>query len=147
MATGQSEVPPDPLAIDTDAAIEDLLSVVEWLADAGSARPTSPAGPGADASWRASSSSIRQHVARLALLDPALGGNRTGEPPVDPWFSGSWDWWYEGRLVTRFAEPEARKALADYVVAAEPRSPAGIRLENARGHDRRAAGPDPLLRR
>jgi pimeloyl-ACP methyl ester carboxylesterase len=130
---GPSEVPSDPLAIDTDAGIEDLLSVVEWLAARGHARPHI-----AGWSWggRIVARFVErhpQHVARLALLDPALGGNRTGEPPVDPWFSGSWDWWYEGRLVTRFAEPEARKALADFVVAVEPRSPAGIRLENANG--------------
>lgn len=128
-----SEIPADPLAIDTDAAIEDLVSVIDWLAARGHRRPHV-----AGWSWggRIAARFAEQHprrLARLALLDPALGGNRTGEPPTEAWFSGSWDWWYEGRLVTRFAEPAARKALADFVVAVEPRSPAGIRLENARG--------------
>ena len=100
----KSDVPPDPLSINTDAAIEDLYSVVEWLATRGHPRPHI-----AGWSWggRIVARFVEQHpahVARLALLDPALGGNRTGEPPADPWFSGGWDWWYDGRLVTRFAE-------------------------------------------
>ncbi len=128
-----SDVPSDPLAIDTDAAIEDLVTILDWLAARSSPQPHV-----AGWSWggRIVARFAEQYpgrLSRLALLDPALGGNQTGVTPTGPWFSGDWDWWHEGRLVTKFSEPAARKALADFVVAHEPHSPAGIRAENARG--------------
>ena len=36
---GESDPPEDPLTVDTDAAIEDLADVVEWLNTEGYARP------------------------------------------------------------------------------------------------------------
>jgi pimeloyl-ACP methyl ester carboxylesterase len=132
---GASDAPPDPLGIDTDAAIEDLATVMDWARAQGHERPHL-----AGWSWggRITARYVEQHperVDRLALLDPALGG--TNLIPPDPteaqaWWSGDWKFWYE-RLEVEFTEEAARRALADYVVAHEPRSPNGIRRENARG--------------
>jgi pimeloyl-ACP methyl ester carboxylesterase len=128
-----SDAPPDLFTVDTDAAIEDLVSVVDWVAAQGYARPHI-----AGWSWGGRivaryAEQYPERIARLGLLDPALGGNTTGEAPTEQWWSGGWDWWYNSRLVTEYAEPAARKALADFVAQHEPRSPAGIRMENSRG--------------
>lgn len=129
----RSDVPPDPLAIDTDDAIEDLGSVLDWLRDQGHARPHL-----AGWSWggRIAARYTEQQperVARLALLDPALGGGNLIPPdPTSAWWSGGWDYFHD-RLEAEFTEPAARRALADYVTRHEPRSPNGIRRENARG--------------
>lgn len=132
---GQSDAPADPLGIDTDAAIEDLATVMDWARAQGIERPHL-----AGWSWggRITARYVERHpdrIDRLALLDPALGG--TNLIPPDPteaeaWWSGDWKFWYE-RLEVEYTEEEARRALADFVVANEPRSPNGIRRENARG--------------
>lgn len=130
---GHSDVPPDPLAVDTDAAIEDLHSVVTWLAAQGVRRPHL-----AGWSWggRITARYAETHapgVRRLALLDPALGGgNKIPPDPMEPWWSGGWQYFYD-RLEEQYTEPAARRALADFVVQNEPKSPNGIRRENARG--------------
>jgi pimeloyl-ACP methyl ester carboxylesterase len=129
----QSEIPPDPLAIDTNAAIEDLSAIVHWLNAEGYTH-THLAG------WSWGGRIVARYaennqgkVRRLALLDPALGGANPIPPdPSDPWWSGGWDYFYE-RLEPEFSEPEAARALADFVTQHEPCSPNGIRRENARG--------------
>lgn len=130
---GESTVPVDPLAVDTDAALEDLAAVMQWVKDAGYPRPHLLGWSWGGRIIARYAEGRREEIDRLVLLDPALGGNVSGEHPKDPWFSGDWDWWYDGRLVTEYAETAARKALADFVVEHEPRSPAGIRRENAEG--------------
>ena len=128
-----SEIPPDPLAIDTDAAIEDLTAIVHWLNAEGYASVHL-------AGWSWGGRIVARYteqqpgkIRRLALLDPALGGSNPIPPdPQDPWWSGGWDYFHD-RLEPEFSEPEAARALADYVVKHEPRSPNGIRRENARG--------------
>jgi alpha-beta hydrolase superfamily lysophospholipase len=130
---GDSTIPPDPLSVDTDAALEDLAAVMQWVRGAGDARPHLLGWSWGGRIVARYAESRGEELGRLVLLDPALGGNVSGVHPEDPWFSGDWDWWYDGRLVTEYAEPAARKALADYVVKYEPRSPAGIRRENAEG--------------
>jgi pimeloyl-ACP methyl ester carboxylesterase len=129
----KSDPTPDPLSIDTDAAIEDLATVMDWVRDLGYPRPHL-----AGWSWggRIVARYTEQHpdrVARLVLMDPALGGN----PPLapdngEPYFIGGWDYYFN-RLQPEFTEPGAAKALADFVTQHEPRSPNGIRRENARG--------------
>ena len=129
----QSEAPASLFSVDTDAAIEDLGSVVQWLHDAGYARPHL-----AGWSWggRITARYTETHgdsVARLALLDPALGGgDRILPEPTEEWWSGGWEYFHD-RLEAQFTDEAARRALADFVMAHEPRSPNGIRLENARG--------------
>jgi pimeloyl-ACP methyl ester carboxylesterase len=129
----QSECPPDLLEIDTDAAIEDLASVVDWIAAQGHVRPHI-----AGWSWggRIVARFAEQHPQRLeklGLLDAALGGaGKIGDEPTEQWFSGGWQYFHD-RLIAEYSEPAARKALGDFVVNHEPRSPNGIRMENARG--------------
>ncbi len=128
-----SDAPPDPFDVDTDAAIEDLHSVVAWLAGQGFLRAHL-----AGWSWggRITARYTQTHpdaVGRLALLDPALGGgNKIPPDPTEAWWSGGWQYFHD-RLEAEFTEPAARKALADFVIQHEPRSPNGIRRENARG--------------
>ncbi len=129
----RSAVPADPLSVDTDAALEDLQAIMEWVHRAGYARPHLLGWSWGGRIVARYAEGRRAELDRLVLLDPALGGNVSGTHPTEPWFSGDWNWWYEGRLVTEYAEEPARKALADFVVAHEPRSPAGIRRENAQG--------------
>jgi pimeloyl-ACP methyl ester carboxylesterase len=129
----KSDVPPDPLSVDTDAAIEDLGAIVDWTRARGFARPHL-----AGWSWggRITARYVERHpdhVDRLALMDPALGGTNPIPPdPTDAWWSGGWDYFHD-RLEAEFTDEEARRALGDFVVAHEPRSPNGIRRENARG--------------
>jgi len=136
-----SEGPADPFDVDTDAAIEDLHSVVTWLAEQGVRRPHL-----AGWSWggRITARYTQDHpeaIGRLALLDPALGGgNKIPPDPTEAWWSGGWQYFHD-RLEAEFTEPAARKALADFVVEHEPRSPNGIRRENARG----SIAPKPEL--
>lgn len=130
---GNSTVPPDPLSVDTDAALEDLAAVMQWVRGAGYERPHLLGWSWGGRIVARYAEMGGEELDRLVLLDPALGGHVSGTRPTQPWFSGDWNWWYEGRLVTEYAEPAARKALADYVVEHEPRSPSGIRRENAEG--------------
>lgn len=129
---GESDAPGDPLTVDTDAAIEDLASVMDWLAESGYPRPHLLGW-----SWggRIAARYGERHpdqVARMVLLDPALGGgNLIPFEPEEPWWSGGWDYFFEREA--QYGAEEMRRALADYVAENEPRSPNGIRRENARG--------------
>lgn len=139
---GQSDVPEDPLTVDTDAAIEDLASVMDWLTEQGYSRPHLLGW-----SWggRIAARYGEQHperVNRMVLLDPALGGgNLIPFEPEQPWWSGGWNYFFEREA--EYGDEEMRRQLADYVVAHEPRSPNGIRRENARGSV--PANPEALL--
>src|ERR1700753_692732 len=107
-----SEVPADPFSIDTDAAIEDLGAVLGWLRQQGWSRPHL-----AGLSWggRITARYTEQnpdHVNRLALMDPALGGgNKILPAPTEAWWSGGWQYFHD-RLEAQFTEPAARRAPA-----------------------------------
>lgn len=130
---GKSAIPSDPLSVKTDAALEDLRVVMQWASAAGYDRPHLLGWSWGGRIVARYTEHFGTNVDRLVLLDPALGGNTSGSFPDSPWFSAGWDWWYEGRLITEYSEEPARRALADYIVQHEPRSPAGIRFENAEG--------------
>jgi pimeloyl-ACP methyl ester carboxylesterase len=128
-----SDVPADPMSIDTDAAIEDLSSVLSWLLEQGYRRPHLAGWSWGGRITARYAERSPQTLDRLALLDPALGGgNRILPEPTEAWWSGGWQYFHD-RLEEEFTAPEARRALADFVVKHEPRSPNGIRMENARG--------------
>jgi len=138
---GQSDVPADPLTVDTDAAIEDLASVMDYLAAEGFTRPHLLGW-----SWggRIAARYGEQNptkVERMVLLDPALGGgNLIPFEPEEPWWSGGWNYFFEREA--EYGDEAMRHALADYVVEHESRSPNGIRRENARGST--PANPEAL---
>lgn len=132
-----SECPANPLSIDTDAAIEDLGSVVEWLATVGAApnlqRPHLVGWSWGGRICARYTQSHGDHVDRLILLDPALGGgNKIPPDPAEAWWTGGWQYFHD-RLEPEFTEPGAARALANFVIQHEPKSPNGIRRENARG--------------
>jgi pimeloyl-ACP methyl ester carboxylesterase len=129
----KSEVPADPLSIDTDAAIEDLAAVMQWLRGQGYSRPHLSGWSWGGRITARYTEQHPQHVDRLALQDPAFGGgDRVPPEPTEAWWSGGWQYFHD-RLEPSFTEAAAARALADFVVAQEPRSPNGIRRENARG--------------
>jgi pimeloyl-ACP methyl ester carboxylesterase len=140
----QSAAPPDPLSIDTEAAIEDLACVFDWARDQG--LPT-PALAGWSWGGRIAGRYTERHperVRRLALMDPALGGNRSlAWDSREPWFRGDSQFFLD-RLESEYTEPGVAAALTNYVLQHEPRSPNGIRLENCRGA--MAAVPEAISR-
>lgn len=130
---GHSDPVDDPLSVDTDAALEDLAAVMAWVHDEGYEKPHLLGWSWGGRIVARYAENRPAELDRLVLLDPALGGNVSGVHPEEPYFSADWDWWFDGRLVTEFSETAARKALADYIMEHEPRSPSGIRRENAEG--------------
>ena len=128
---GQSDPPADPFAVTTEAAMEDLGSVFDWAAGEGYARPhlLSFSWGGRIAGRYAESNAER--LDRLVLYDPARGGGGLVLPaPTDPWWRNSAEFYAE-KLEPEFTNAAFRKALGEHVVKYEPRSPNGIRLENA----------------
>ena len=129
---GQSDAPEDPLTVDTDAAIEDLASVMDWLSAEGHPRPHLLGWSWGGRIAARYGERNPDRIARMVLLDPALGGgNLIPFDPEEPWWSGGWDYFFEREA--QYGSEEMRRALADWVAANEPRSPNGIRRENARG--------------
>lgn len=129
----RSDPPADPMSVQTEQAIEDLTAVMSWLEGQGYQNPHL-----AGWSWggRIAGRFVERfpgRVDRLVLLDPALGGgNKVLPAPTNPWWENTHEYFFE-RLEVEFTELAARKALAEQVSATEPRSPNGIRMENAIG--------------
>ncbi len=130
---GQSEAPEDPFAVTTDAAMEDLHSVIEWLAEEGYSRPHL-----LGFSWggRIAGRYAEAHpdqLRRLVLYDPARGGGNLVLPGPD----ATQGWWinrpefYAEKLEPAFTDPALIAVLSQAIVRYEPRAPNGIRLENA----------------
>ena len=139
-----SEGPADPFEVQTDAAIDDLATVVAWAQAQGWARPHLLGW-----SWggRITGRYVEDHAAqidRLVLMDPALGGgNKILPVPTDAVWLNTYDYFIE-RLEPEFSEDAAREALARRMDSEELRAPNGIRLENALGTKRVA--PDRVTR-
>ena len=128
-----SDAPPSLFSVDTDAAIEDLGAVLEWLRAHGYPQPHLAGWSWGGRITARYAQANPAHLARLVLMDPALGGgNRILPEPTDEWWSGGWEYFHD-RLEEEYTDEAARRALADFVIAHEPKSPNGIRLENARG--------------
>ena len=130
---GESELRGDPLLVQTDQAIEDLTSVVDWLKKEGFHKPHllgwSWGGRIAGRFLENNSESVD----RLILLDPAFGGGQLILPePRDAWWDNTYDYFFN-RLEAEFTELKTRKALAELVSSFEPKAPNGIRQENALG--------------
>jgi pimeloyl-ACP methyl ester carboxylesterase len=128
---GQSTAPADGFSVTTEAAMADLGAVMDWTIAQGWRRPHllgfswggRVAGRYAE-SWA-------DKIDRLILYDPARGGGNLVLPaPTDPWWTNTREH-YSEKLEPQFTDVALRNALGDYVVGSEPRSPNGIRLENA----------------
>jgi pimeloyl-ACP methyl ester carboxylesterase len=128
---GASELAGDPLSVTTEAAMEDLGSVLDWLESCGHVRPHVLA-----FSWggRIAGRYAEEHgarIERLVLYDPARGGN--APIPADnlpPWHENIPEF-YTQKLEPEFTEPELLSHLCAHVGQHDTRSPNGIRLENA----------------
>ena len=143
---GQSEEPADPFSVRTEQAMEDLDTVVDWTITQGFARPHV-----LSFSWggRIAGRYAETHGAkidRLVLYDPARGGGQLVLPCPTP----DQGWWtnlpkhYRDKLLPQVTEPGLLDALDNYVLKVEPRSPNGIRWENA--HPVTAVVPDRITR-
>ncbi|HEY8537595.1 MAG TPA: alpha/beta fold hydrolase [Steroidobacteraceae bacterium] len=129
---GASDPPDDGFSVTTEAAMEDLAAVIEWLASQGRKRPHL-----LGFSWggRIAGRYAENHGAKidkLVLYDPARGGGNPVLPaPTDPWWTNTAAH-YEEKLEPQFTDPALIKALGEHVARHEARSPNGIRLENAK---------------
>ena len=131
---GRSELEGDPFSVTTEAAMEDLDAVMAWTAAQGFPRPHLFGfswGGRIAGRWAEDNA---ERLDRLVLYDPARGGGGLVLPAPRP----DEAWWantpaaYSEKMDARFTDPELGRALAAYVVEHEPRSPNGIRRENAR---------------
>ncbi len=128
---GQSDAPEDPFTVTTEAGMEDLASVVEWVEQQGYKRPHL-----LGFSWggRIAGRYVEDNpdrIDRLVLYDAARGGNLVPPVPTDPWWTNLPEH-YSQKLEAEFTDSQFLQAFGEYVSLHESRSPNGIRLENAR---------------
>ncbi|WP_439486850.1 alpha/beta hydrolase [Blastomonas fulva] len=123
----------DPHSVQTGAAIEDLQTVLQWLAGEGIAQPHLLGW-----SWggRIVARFVESHpqaIGRLVLLDPALGGGqRIPFPGREPYWQNNYDYFYN-RLEAEFTHEDVRVAVATQASTLELNAPNGIRVENEAG--------------
>ncbi len=123
----------EPFSVQTEQAIEDLAAVVDWVRSQGHERPDLLGW-----SWggRITGRYVETEsakIGRLVMLDPAIGGgNKILPAPTDEWWSNTHAYFYD-RLEKELMDVAALNALGQRMEAEEPRSPNGIRLENANG--------------
>jgi pimeloyl-ACP methyl ester carboxylesterase len=128
----RSDPPADPLTVDTDAAIEDLRAVLRWLREAGWSRPHLLGWSWGGRIVGRFTEQEPDAVDRLVLLDPAIGGGAKIPHDGTPWWTNTREDFLK-RVIPEFSDPHAHQAFADHVVIHDPRSPNGIRAENAVG--------------
>lgn len=129
----QSELNVDPLTVQTEQAIEDLAAVIDWLNKQGIAKPHLLGWSWGGRIIGRYAEQNADRVNRLILLDPALGGGQLILPaPEEGWWDNTYDYFMR-RLEDEFTDLSAKKALAALVSKEEPKSPNGIRQENAVG--------------
>jgi pimeloyl-ACP methyl ester carboxylesterase len=130
---GRSEAPADPLSVDTEGAIADLVAVLNWVRAQGWATPHLLGW-----SWggRVAGRFVERSpeaVSRLVLLDPAIGGGQKILPaPSEPWWVNTREDFLK-RLIADYSDADAHAAFAEHVTVHDPRAPNGIRAENAVG--------------
>ena len=123
----------DPHSVQTEAAIEDLDSVIDWVVGQGFALPHLLGW-----SWggRIAARFVEQsgaRIDRLVLLDPALGGGQLIPfPGKEPYWQNSYDYFYN-RLEPEFTHEDVRISVAQQASEKELDAPNGIRVENENG--------------
>jgi pimeloyl-ACP methyl ester carboxylesterase len=129
---GASDPPQDGFSVTTEAAMEDLNAVIDWLATQRQERPHL-----LGFSWggRIAGRYVETHgvkIDKLVLYDAARGGGNPVLPaPTEAWWTNTAAH-YEEKLEPQFTDAAFRKALGEHVMRHEARSPNGIRLENAK---------------
>lgn len=122
-----------PHEVQTDQAIEDLETVLEWLAGQGVVRPHLLGW-----SWggRITARFVERSpdkIDRLVLLDPALGGGQLIPfPGKEDYWQNSYDYFYN-RLEAEFTHEDVRVSVATQASEKELNAPNGIRIENENG--------------
>lgn len=130
---GTSELAGDPFDVTTEAAMEDLGSVLAWLREGGHPRPHLLA-----FSWggRVAGRYLEDHpdhADRLVLYTPARGGGGLVLPapgPDEGWFTNSSEF-YLNKFDPDLTSEALRQELSARVETIYRRSPNGIRRENA----------------
>jgi pimeloyl-ACP methyl ester carboxylesterase len=128
---GLSDSPEDGFSVTTEAAMEDLGAIVDWVQTQGYRRPHlfGFSWGGRIAGRYAEDRADR--IGRLVLYDPARGGGNLVLPaPTDPWWTNKAEHYAE-KMDPRFTDPALGRALGELVDRQEVRAPNGIRLENA----------------
>ncbi len=129
----ESELDGDPLTVQTDQAIEDLAAVIDWLNTEGVSKPHLLGWSWGGRIVGRYAEVYPNRLDRLVLLDPALGGGQLILPaPTEGWWDNTYEYFMD-RLEDEFTDLPAKEALARYVSQNEPKSPNGIRQENAEG--------------
>ncbi len=129
----QSELTGHPHSVQTEQAMEDTETVLDWLTGQGFHRPHILGW-----SWggRIVARLLETQGARIdraILMDPALGGGN--KIP----FLEKTDWWlnsaayFRDRLELAFMAADAHEQVAIQAETDEPRAPNGIRIENENG--------------
>ena len=129
----KSELSASPLDVQTNQAIEDLVTVVEWLSRKGAYTINLLGWSWGGRIVGRYAEKYSDKINKLVLLDPALGGGQLILPaPKEEWWDNTYEYYFN-RLESEFTELTAREALAKQAGTNEPKSPNGIRQENAEG--------------
>ena len=128
-----SELNGEPFSVQTDQAIEDLAAVTEWVRAQGWPRPHLLGWSWGGRITGRYCETNSDRIGRLVMLDPAIGGgNKILPAPTDEWWLNTHAYFYD-RLEKELMDVAALDALGHRMNNEEPRSPNGIRLENANG--------------
>ncbi len=139
-----SECTTDWSEVQTDAAIEDLASVMDWVRDQGYKRPHVLGWSWGGRIVGRYAEDNNDRIDRLVLLDPALGGGNKVLPlPTDGVWNNTYEYFID-RLVAEYSTPAMNEALARSMAKDELKSPNGIRIENA--HGSKATDPSKITR-
>ena len=129
----KSELSGSPLDVQTNQAIEDLVTLVEWLGKKETYRVNLLGWSWGGRIVGRYAEKYGDKIHKLVLLDPALGGGQLIlPPPKEEWWDNTYDYYFN-RLESEFTELAAREALAKQAQTNEAKSPNGIRQENAEG--------------
>jgi pimeloyl-ACP methyl ester carboxylesterase len=136
-----SELNDHPHSVQTEQAIEDTQSVIDWLADEGFVRPHLLGWSWGGRIMGRYLETQGDRIDRAILMDPALGGgNKIPFPEKDEWWLNTAEY-FRNRVELEFMEAEAHQQLAIQAERDELRAPNGIRIENENG----SIPPNPEL--
>lgn len=128
-----SELTGDPHDVQTESAIEDLGTVLDWLAAQGTPRPHVLGWSWGGRITARLVATAPERIDRLVLFDPALGGGQIVPfPGKEKWWQNGYDYFYN-RLSADYTEEGVRVAVATQASTRELNAPNGIRVENENG--------------